>query len=70
VGLHENVAVLDYNDEFANIIVNENISYETVGKTKQPNGGPLGILPQIVKQLVSKHIHLKQSFKQTIQEED
>ena len=32
IGLHENVAVLDYNDEFANIIVNENISYETVGK--------------------------------------
>ena len=37
VGLHENVAVLDYNDEFANIIVNENISYETVGENKQPN---------------------------------
>ena len=32
IGLHENVAVLDFNDEFANIIVNENISYETVGK--------------------------------------
>ena len=29
VGLHENVAVLDFNDEFANIIINENISYET-----------------------------------------
>jgi DNA polymerase elongation subunit (family B) len=28
VGPHENIAVLDYNDEFANIIVNENISYE------------------------------------------
>ena len=31
VRLHENVAVLDYNDEFANIIVNENISYEIIG---------------------------------------
>ena len=64
VGLHENVAVLDYNDEFANIIVNENISYETVGEDKQLNSAPLGILPQIVKQLVSKRIHLKQSLKQ------
>ena len=35
VWLHENVAVLDYNDEFANIIVNENISYETCGENKQ-----------------------------------
>ena len=64
VGLHENVAVLDYNDEFANIIVNENISYETVGENKQPNSIPLGILPQIVKQLTNKRIHLKQSLKQ------
>ena len=64
VGLHENVAVLDYNDEFANIIVNENISYETIGENKQPDSIPLGILPQIVKQLVSKRIHLKQLLKQ------
>ena len=64
VGLHENVAVLDYNDEFANIIVNENISYETIGENKQPDNIPLGILPQIVKQLVSKRIHLKQLLKQ------
>jgi DNA polymerase elongation subunit (family B) len=64
VGLHENVAVLDYNDEFANIIVNENISYEIVGENKQPDSNPVGILPQIVKQLVSKRIHLKQLLKQ------
>jgi DNA polymerase elongation subunit (family B) len=35
MGLHENVAVLDYNDEFANIVVNENISYETIKKNKR-----------------------------------
>jgi DNA polymerase elongation subunit (family B) len=58
------VAVLDYNDEFANIIVNENISYETIGENKQPYSTPLGILPRIVKQLVSKRIHLKQAMKQ------
>jgi len=59
VGLHENVAVLDYNDEFANIIVNENISYETIGVSNTSRG----ILPQIVKQLVTKRIHMKQSLK-------
>ena len=63
VGLHENVAVLDYNDEFANIIVNENISYETIGENKQPYNTPLGILPRIVKQLMSRRIHLKQLLK-------
>ena len=64
VGLHENVAVLDYNDEFANIIVNENISYETIVENKHPYSSPVGILPQIVKKLVSKRIHLKQLLKQ------
>ena len=28
IGLHENVAVLDFNDEYANIIMRHNISYE------------------------------------------
>ena len=63
MGLHENVAVLDYNDEFANIIVNENISYETIGENKQLDNRPLGILPQIVKQLVDRRIHFKQLLK-------
>ena len=29
VGLHENVAVLDFNDEYANLVLRHNISYET-----------------------------------------
>ena len=29
IGLHENVAVLDFNDEYANLILRHNISYET-----------------------------------------
>jgi DNA polymerase elongation subunit (family B) len=32
VGLHQNIAVLDFNDEFSNIIINENISYEPKNK--------------------------------------
>lgn len=57
VGLHENVAVLDYNDEFANIIVNENISYE--GNNKQA----LGLLPVIVKSLIDRRVYFKQLLK-------
>lgn len=59
VGLHENVAVLDFNDEFANIIINENIGYE-----KSKNGNlEIKILPSIVKELVDKRIKLKQMIK-------
>jgi DNA polymerase elongation subunit (family B) len=31
-GLHENVIVLDYDNEYANLIVNHNLSYETIPK--------------------------------------
>jgi hypothetical protein len=57
VGLHENVSVLDYNDEFANIIVNENISYEVNNKQT------LGLLPQIVKSLVERRAYFRQLLK-------
>jgi len=30
IGLHENVAVLDFNDEYANITTRHNISYENL----------------------------------------
>ena len=30
IGLHENVAVLDFNDEYANLVLRHNISYETL----------------------------------------
>ena len=33
IGLHENVAVLDFNDEYANIITRNNISYENLSGT-------------------------------------
>jgi DNA polymerase elongation subunit (family B) len=31
IGLHEDVLALDYDNEYANLIVNRNLSYETVG---------------------------------------
>jgi len=55
IGLHDNVAVLDYNDEFANII--NNISYETL---TQQNESSLGILPNKVKQVLERRIHFRQ----------
>ena len=33
IGLHEDVLALDYDNEYANLIVNHNLSYETI-KTK------------------------------------
>ena len=63
VGLHENVAVLDFNDEFANIIVNNDISYEIENTTTQ-HRSQLGILPKIVKELLDRRIHFKQLMKQ------
>lgn len=59
VGLHENVAVLDYNDEFANIIVNNNISYETVKNDSKIDKSREGILPLIVKDLIRCRIYYK-----------
>src|SRR5215471_5722702 len=38
VGLHENVAVLDYENEYANLILKHNLSYERCGTSK-------GLLP-------------------------
>jgi DNA polymerase elongation subunit (family B) len=31
IGLHEDVLLLDYDSEYANLIVNHNLSYETAG---------------------------------------
>jgi DNA polymerase elongation subunit (family B) len=62
IGLHENVAVLDFNDEFANIIINENISYEYCNVESDKSSA--GILPQIVKQIVDRRICIKQLLKQ------
>mgnify|MGYP002402000554 CR=1 FL=1 len=33
VGLHENVVVLDYANEYANLILKNNLSYETIAST-------------------------------------
>jgi DNA polymerase elongation subunit (family B) len=37
-GLHENVMALDYDSEYANLIVNHNLSYETVTLDERRGG--------------------------------
>ena len=47
-GLHENVVVLDYDNQYANLIVSHNLSYETVlSKVEQGNksNNKKGLLP-------------------------
>jgi DNA polymerase I len=61
IGLHENVAVLDFNDEYANIITRYNISYENQSSNYSTleNKHP-AILPSIVKELIAKRVYLRQ----------
>ena len=62
IGLRENVAVLDFNDEYANIITRYNISYENFSNDSRIDERS-AILPSIVKELVIKRMHLKQFLK-------
>jgi DNA polymerase I len=52
IGLHENVMALDYDSEYANLIVNHNLSYETVtlegGSIRRQSNKKKGLLPTIV----------------------
>ncbi len=60
VGLHEDVLVLDYDDEYANLIVNHNLSYETVG------GGETGkgLLPTVVERFLKRRLYFKRLLKE------
>jgi hypothetical protein len=64
IGLHENVAVLDFNDEYANIINGYNISYENqFGDYMNSQNKHVALLPSIVEELVSRRVYLKQFLK-------
>jgi DNA polymerase elongation subunit (family B) len=57
-GLHENVLVLDYDNEYANLIVNHNLSYETTIdndsiKAREKNKG---LLPSIVEKFLQRRL--------------
>jgi DNA polymerase elongation subunit (family B) len=52
VGLHENVAVLDYENEYANLILKHNLSYERCINTK-------GLLPTVLESVLKRRIMFK-----------
>jgi hypothetical protein len=62
-GLHENVAVLDFNDEYANLIIRHNISYENQSDGYRTEDNSTPILPTIVQELVAKRVYLNQLLK-------
>jgi DNA polymerase elongation subunit (family B) len=60
-GLHENVIVLDYDNEYANLIVNHNLSYETVipDKKSRRGGANRGLLPTVVEKFLQRRLHFE-----------
>jgi DNA polymerase elongation subunit (family B) len=75
IGLHENVVALDYDREYANLIVNHNLSYEPVtldegGKgivvqqQHQQSNKQKGLLPTIVERFLKRRLHFKRMLKQ------
>ena len=74
IGLHENVAVLDYESEYANLIVNHNLSYETV-TSSIPNQRKAAVasgdeektkalLPKVVEMVIKRRTYFKELLKQ------
>jgi DNA polymerase elongation subunit (family B) len=57
-GLHENVLVLDYDNEYANLIVNHNLSYETTIHDDNIKAGEKdkGLLPTVVEKFLQRRI--------------
>ena len=73
IGLHENVAVLDFNDEYANLILKHNISYETPinsqdRASEQQHGSLINtqspLLPAIMEEIVTRRVYLKKYLKE------
>jgi DNA polymerase elongation subunit (family B) len=65
--LHENVVALDYDSEYANLIVNYNISYETVtskGLVIQSNKKKKGLLPTVVERFLKRRVYFKRLLKE------
>lgn len=55
VGLHENVASLDFESMFPHIIVRRNVSYETV----QPRRSELGLMVRFTDETLKRRMHFK-----------
>ena len=64
IGLHENVMVLDYENEYANLILKYNLSYETIASThdgriiRHGKGEP-GLLPTVLESVLKRRVFFK-----------
>jgi DNA polymerase elongation subunit (family B) len=63
IGLHENVVVLDYENEYANLILKHNLSYETVTSTEDgriigSKDNP-GLLPTVLEEILKRRVFFK-----------
>jgi len=71
VGIHENVAVLDFNDEYANLVLRHNISYETLTNNhdtrRSSTDNQMGLLPEIMNEIVTRRIHFKKQLKEKLE---
>jgi DNA polymerase elongation subunit (family B) len=72
IGLHENVVVLDYDSEYANLIVNHNLSYETILKGEEEevskSQGKKGLLPTVVEKYLKRRLYFKGLLKELPEE--
>ena len=59
IGLHEDVLALDYDNEYANLIVNRNLSYETAGGEAKK-----GLLPTVVERYLKRRLYFKSLLKE------
>jgi DNA polymerase elongation subunit (family B) len=72
VGLHENVIALDYDSEYANLIMNHNLSYETVtlqqekgvAVVQQSHDNKKGLLPTVVEKFLKRRLYFKRLLKE------
>jgi DNA polymerase elongation subunit (family B) len=64
-GLHENVVVLDYDNEYANLIINHNLSYETVALNEKVKNeaGSKALLPAVVEKFLNRRIYFEEISK-------
>jgi DNA polymerase family B len=71
IGLHENVVALDYESEYANLIVNHNLSYEPVSLQQEKgleiavsNDNKKGLLPTVVEKFLKRRLYFKRLIKE------
>ncbi len=62
-GVYENVCQLDFDSQYPNIIVNYNISYETVLDTGKVLSKPRGFLAEITEYWLKRRLHFKRQAK-------